>query len=273
MHSPRWMFTGLCSPLPPSFSSLFFFTHSTSNLFIYLSFRLQSNTSSQDLIGSTGTGSHALLAAASIRVCVCVCEGAAKMPNPAAWWSPPPTNLPPPAKGKSVPQEGTAVHIISTCRPHLRLRNGFRAAGGSAGAAVNQQINSQTDQSRPPYLHANGRTRSWPIPGLLESNRDSRGNHFSHAGFVLPICPCGKNKNNSRTHLHIQGYQASSSCLIIFFPTPPTPRPPAQLTLSFLSSLSFVNQGHPKPLPPLLYGLRGDAGVAAVSFRLPLTDA
>lgn len=50
----------------------FFFTHSTSNLFIYLSFRLQSNISSQDLIGSTGTG-HTRSSLQQAYVCVSVC--------------------------------------------------------------------------------------------------------------------------------------------------------------------------------------------------------
>lgn len=103
-------------------------------------------------------------------------------------------------------------------------------AGGSAGAAVNQQINSQTDQSPPQYPRAHGRTCLRPVPGMLESNWERRGNHCSQAAFVSPDLPMQQKKKqtNSRTHLHIQGYQASSSRLIMFF----SPSLPAPLTHS-----------------------------------------
>lgn len=171
----------LCSLRIPTL--LFFFYHSTSILFIYLSCRLQSNISSQDLIVSTETG--------HIRAWlqhVCVCGDAVKMPHPAAWWSPsiPPPDLTPPAKGMS---EDAASHRrapLCTSSPHGGQISGYETvseerlpkvggggreeAGGSAGAAVNQQINSQTDQSPPQFPRANGRTCLRPVPGMLESN-------------------------------------------------------------------------------------------------------
>lgn len=207
-------------------------------------------------------GSHTRLDAA--RTCMWRCCDDASSCCLVVPSNPPTSHLP--QKGRS---EDAASHRrapLCTPSPHARQISGYetvseeRFLGGgreeagaavkSAVAAVNQQINSQTDQLRPQYLHANGRTCLLPVPGILESNWERRGNHCSQAAFVLSICPCSKKQTNSRTHLHIQGYQASSSWLIIFF----FPSLPAPLTLSFLSSLSFVNQGHPKPLPPLLYG-------------------
>lgn len=140
-----------------------------------------------------------------------------------------------------------------------RVKN-KKEAGAAGGAAVNRQINSQTDQSPPQYIHANGLR---PLLGLLESNWEQCGNHFLCV-LKLPM----QQQTNRGTHLHIQGYQASLSRLIIFFPSPPAP-----LTLSFLSSLSFVNQGHPKPLPPLLYGPpRRRRGSSCEFFGFLLTD-
>lgn len=47
----------------------------------------------------------------------CVCGGAAKMPHPAAWWSPP-TNLPHPAKGKSEDEASRRRAPPCTSSPH-----------------------------------------------------------------------------------------------------------------------------------------------------------
>lgn len=182
------MFTGICSWLFPYFFS-FFITPPQIYSFIYLaSYRATSALRISTVPQRRVT--HA--PRCSKHVHVCVFGDAVKMPHPAVWWSPPnPPNSHLPQKGSARMQRPTGGHrcahhghtLAKSRATKQSLRRGFRGGGKKRrswsgwrerGAAVNQQINSQTDQSRPQYPHANGRTCLRPVPGMLESNWEHR---------------------------------------------------------------------------------------------------